>query len=98
MSSEVNVPRRLLKLVLFAYAALAGGTVYAIKELIPSGSLPIRWTAGFILGFVLLTPALRLWEASRRHQLPTLGRYGLAVMQGAAAVAFFAWVWLAIAD
>ena len=97
MDAQVTVPRRLLKLVIFAYAAMVGGTVYAIKAHLPATSPVVNWTLGFIMGVVFLAPSFRLWEASRGHQPPSLGRFTLALMQGSFVVAFLAWVWMAIA-
>lgn len=97
MDSQVNVSQRLLKFVLFAYAAMAGGTVYAIKGLFPATSPVVNWTLGFVLCFLFLAPALRLWASSRGHRSPPPGRLGLAVMQGSFVVAFIAWVWMVVA-
>jgi hypothetical protein len=96
MDSQVTVPRRLLKFVLLAYAAMTGAAVYAIKELIPFESPVVRWTAGFVMGFTFLAPALRLWEASRGNRPLSAGRFSLALVQGSVVVAFLAWVWLVV--
>lgn len=85
-NDHVRVPRRELLLLLAIYLCVSGLSMAFVSQITASLPAPARWSFVFVSVIALLTPALRVWKATRQSVVPPLSRMAWSATIIAAAI------------